>query len=462
MTPESPVRPTPAPSRYFVSIFGIALFCAVAVLYLFFQGPYIVLMKFMLRLPAPHPFTDWEWLPAAVTCWQEGVDVYINNSCYQPAQGLGFNYSPLWLRLGFLRYLDGWHVVTGIVISLAWLASLMALPVRNRFGRDMVLRALCSSAIFLAIERGNVDLLIFLMMIAALWLRGMSPPLRLFGYAIIIFAGLLKFYPFVALLVVLRERVRVVLAVAAASAACLLALVLAYHQELGWMARNLPVPSYFTLQFGAADLPMGLGASVGVIARDWLQQPPQLARALGGTVGGVLMPVLTLGALVGAVLLGRRLRMAGALGVLTRRELDFLVVGAALICGCFFAGQSVIYRGMFLLLVLPAIGALRQELPGPAARRVFAVSAVAMVLVLWAPAIESVLFLLRLVALSPYQGEAFASVPASPARYLLWLGGEIAWWWIVMLLLAVLGGFVFASPAWGWVRLRVRGRVFTP
>ncbi len=31
-----------------------------------------------------------------------------------------------------------------------------------------------------------------------------------------------------------------------------------------------------------------------------------------------------------------------------------------------------------------------------------------------------------------------------------------------MLLLAVLGGFVFASPAWGWVRLRVRGRVFTP
>jgi hypothetical protein len=41
------------------------------------------------------------------------------------------------------------------------------------------------------------------------------------------------------------------------------------------------------------------------------------------------------------------------------RDAMFLVTGAALIAGCFFAGQSVDYRGIHLIFVVPGLAMRR-------------------------------------------------------------------------------------------------------
>jgi hypothetical protein len=41
-----------------------------------------------------------------------------------------------------------------------------------------------------------------------------------------------------------------------------------------------------------------------------------------------------------------------AFASLTRPERVFLVIGSAVIAGCFFAGQSIGYRGVYFLLVV--------------------------------------------------------------------------------------------------------------
>ena len=53
--------------------------------------------------------------------------------------------------------------------------------------------------------------------------------------------------------------------------------------------------------------------------------------------------------------LGHRFRLQHAVArYLSAREADFFAAGGALICGCFFAGDNGLYRGIYFLFALPA------------------------------------------------------------------------------------------------------------
>ena len=118
-----------------------------------------------------------------------------------------FLYSPLLLRATFLAAGEHWINVTMLTVCVLFFLSLATLPPAHSW-RDLfiALFATLSSATFLVAERGNADLILFLMIIAAVNLRIMPLALRLGGYSRILRAGRVKFYPFVALIVVLRER----------------------------------------------------------------------------------------------------------------------------------------------------------------------------------------------------------------------------------------------------------------
>jgi hypothetical protein len=174
-----------------------------------------------------------------------------------------------------------------------------------------------------------------------------------------------------------------------------------------------------------------------------------------------LLPILAVAAAAAAVVLGRRYRLPAGLAQLSAHEADFLVVGAALICGCFFVTHSVIYRGIFLLFTLPGLAALSRHVPATMGRRVFGSAGAAIVFVLWIPFLESCLFIAGLTVPLPYPGDAYGTFPGSPAGYLLWLTSEMAWWGIITVLLAVLGSFVVRTEPWGilcrTLRLPVHG-----
>lgn len=446
--------------RLAAPVCGLLVFGAFTVIYMKYPHTYFRLIRYMVKLPGPHPFVDWEYIPSAIRCWSHGVDVYTDNTCYtvwpfpQP-----FPYSPLLLRMTFLTAGEHWINVTMIAVCVLFLLSLATLTPPHDW-RDLIITLLAtlSSATFLIVERGNADLILFLMIVAGVHLRVLPLIFRLGGYGLIIVAGLVKFYPFIALIVVLRERLLVIAAVAIASLGALAALMF-YRHELGLMFANLPAPSYFILQFGSADLPGGLGVSFGKILERLGYADPGAAQAAGALVSRAILPVLVVSAIAVALIIARRCHLRSVEAGLPSRELDFLVVGAALISGCFFAGQSVIYRGVYLLLALPGLAALSRRTPTPSGRRLFASAGPAIVFVLWTPFLDQCLKHAGLSAKLNYIGLAkrtaslyhydnYHNFQSSTFGYGLWLAGELAWWWIVTLLLAVLFAFVGAAELW--------------
>jgi hypothetical protein len=311
-------------------------------------------------------------------------------------------------------------------------------------------------------ERGNADLIMFLMIVASIQLRRFSLVFRLAGYGLIVLAGLIKFYPLMALIVVLRERLAVVAVVSIASTAALASLLLLYQHELTLMAANLPAPSYFMLQFGSENLPAGIGIFVGRALGKLLHTGSATTRATADLIMRVLLPILMVSAITAATIVGRRLAALGA--TLSSRHTDFLLAGAAVICGCFFAGQSVIYRGIYLLLVLPGLAELTRQQPTPSGRRLLGSAGPAIVFVLWVPFLDQFLKVAGLTAKFKYIGLARQTVLREHYNnydnfpgllgYLLWLAGEVAWWWIITLLLAVLVSFAIRTELW-WLFLRL-------
>src|SRR5665213_2504379 len=131
-------------------------------------------------------------------------------------------------------------------------------PPRGVGGWVVMVLAIFSTMSVFALERGNVDLVVFALVVLAGHLARRGAIVRGLGYAVIVFAALLKYYPIVALIVALRERPRRVLTVAFWTGAILVLFAIHYRQGLTEGMALVPVGSYYTDFFGAKNLPFGL------------------------------------------------------------------------------------------------------------------------------------------------------------------------------------------------------------
>jgi hypothetical protein len=95
-------------SRFLIPAFGFASIGLLTMLYISYPYIYHKAMSWMIAAPGPHPFIDWEYVPSVIRCWTQGVNVYVYVPCYTALPDMiGFDYSPLWLRLTFIRFADG-------------------------------------------------------------------------------------------------------------------------------------------------------------------------------------------------------------------------------------------------------------------------------------------------------------------------------------------------------------------
>jgi hypothetical protein len=212
-----------------------------------------------MQWPLERPFVDWEYIYKAVGCTKKGIDVFQFNPCYTVIETPPFAYSPFWLYATFIPDSLFWgNVVAFLFAVLFFLALALLAPPRSWSDFTITVLATLSSATALAIERGNADLLMFLMVIAGARFGVLGLPFRAVGYGLFTLAGLLKFYPMVALVTALRERLIVFVAVAVIAASSLALLIVTHYDDMVLMYRHLPAASYFNLQFGSGDLPHGL------------------------------------------------------------------------------------------------------------------------------------------------------------------------------------------------------------
>src|SRR5262249_4323165 len=152
-------------------------------LYQFEPGSYYRVLTFMGKEPFDYPFLDFNIL-ATVDCWQRSIDVYLNNTC--DVLGRPWGYSPLWLRFSFLPGKD-WTNLLGICLGISYFLALAVLP-PPRSNKELLLRLIgtLSPATSFALERGNIDLLMFVLATAAGVLLLRPLPGRVTGYAIIV------------------------------------------------------------------------------------------------------------------------------------------------------------------------------------------------------------------------------------------------------------------------------------
>jgi len=430
--------------RYSLPIAGLCIFAAFAALYVYAPHLYTEILAGLGLAPFHYPFLDGQYALAGAKCWHVGIDVYVNDPCDVLDRAHG--YSPLWLRLPVIPM--SMTIPLGIGLTVIFILSLAVVaPVRRGREFGLGLLAAASPMVLFALERANLDLVVFLLVVTAglAWPR-LSGSWRLLAYGPPLLAGLLKYYPMTLLCLPLRERPRAFLVATAASLGAVAVFLAAFHGEVlaslhnipgggyttGMFGANNPAGAYFADNFGAPILLGGITQLIAsVTAVPAAAAPGLLLISIVGT-----MALLTV---VPALRIARAPATRASIAQLSPRQSFFLASGAALIAGCFFAGQSLNYRGVHLLLVLPAFLALSEREADQLDRSRFWRASVVIVFLMWGDCLRTWV----------------SSDGLMLARLGLWLIRELLWWWLVGSLVGVLLCFALEAPLFHELRTRI-------
>jgi hypothetical protein len=249
------------------------------------------------------------------------------------------------------------YVIGGLIVVAFFVTAVLVLPRDAPIGSALVYGfALCSPAVMFGVERGNVDIALFAMVVVAgLVMRRVpyGPPV---ASSLILVAAILKLFP-IAAVGMLTGLPRRVATVCVSSVLAIFAIyAIATYDDIRTIDRVLPQDDEY---------------AYGVhITGGWLGH-------LTGS-GSMWDAVLVAATIVAAFALGRPL--SRRLATTPARELDFFCAGAGVYVATFALVRSADYRLVFLLLTVPALARLA------AARRVFAIATLLGVfLTLWLP-----------------------------------------------------------------------------
>src|SRR5262249_34347434 len=140
-------------------------------------------------------FGDLRNLTTAWECARRHVDVLPINPCDPWTRPT--NYPRLWLAPSFLGLGQGSTFALGLLlVGLFLLAALAVIPpgASVTFGAVYAL-ALCSPAVMIGVQRGNVDLFIFVLIVLAVLLSRHGRPGLVASLALVCLAAVLKLFP---------------------------------------------------------------------------------------------------------------------------------------------------------------------------------------------------------------------------------------------------------------------------
>lgn len=281
-------------------------------------------------------FLDTHALLAAGEAWARGYDVQVFLDNPLDAYNRPHSYSSWWFVLGEagltradLRWLGPTLVVT---FTAAAVAALRPTSLRDAGIKLLVLAA---PPMLLGLVRANNDLVVFLVLaLVPLCAASRRVVVQMLAAFLILFATGLKFYPIVAAVLLLHGSSARLVAWRGVVTAVLAVLVgLGVYGDTLFFSRSLPNPGGL-YSFGAP-------AALALFGLDGLL--PKL-MVLVGVAGGFWW--LSEG--------GAPWREAGKRPPADARSLA-VVLGAVLLCGCFWAGMNWGYRWIFALWIVPAL-----------------------------------------------------------------------------------------------------------
>lgn len=288
-------------------------------------------------------FLDMRAITSGWECHRQGIDVLAHNPC--DPFGRPLNYPRVWTWPAGLGLEQDSAEVLGPVVGLAFLGAVLLVVGPISLAHAAVYAAvLASSAVVLGLERGNIDLLMFtLVVLALLAFRARSRRGIAGAGALIALAGVLKIFPFFAGLFLLRQSRRAAVATGAVLATLAGAYALLTRDDLRLIGRGTPFN--VDLSFGAQVLWDGLRQGRGLADPGGWPHPTDHQLVALVTAFVVVVAAIALAAWV----------QAGAEppGGEDDRRRDALWAGAGVYVGTFALGHNIDYRLMFLILLLP-------------------------------------------------------------------------------------------------------------
>jgi hypothetical protein len=370
----------------------------------------------------PLPFFDLEGVLSWSECARRGIDVFLTNPC-DPI-GRPSNYSPLLAHPA----LGGVGIATTIPLGLAVDAIFLALVpfvLRPRCWREIVIGwlAACSPAVLYALERCNIDVIVFAVLALVILLASPGWRQRL-TYAAGFLLGFIKFYPFCLLALSVRERWRWFVVLGSGAAAAMAVFLLLHRHAFAVIA--FPGPDWFGDTFSARQLADGIRDLAAI-------KTPYLNLVLVLPAGLALAAAWRISTACGAML---------PPAAWQERTYLLLLFGALMIVSCFALQSNMYYRALFLLPVLVGLWQLCDR-AGPSLRRLFGWAIAGLVACLWAEMARTSLVLLA--AQFPPGGGRLA---AAMAIRIVTLGlREALWWGEISILAGLVLCFLRGAPA---------------
>jgi len=427
--------------RWIPTLVALLLFGGLVALYLWAdRSVYRVALAWLGVTDAGlQPFLDTHAVLSALHCHRQGFDVYVENPC-DILRRL-HAYTPFWLLASPLPFDVQLTPVFGVLLALLFVGSLIVLPpARGGMALFLLILSIVSTTTVYALERGNNDLIIWLLIVPAVILMERAWLARVCGYALIVMAGLLKLYPMALLAFAVLEKPRRFFGVGFVALLLVLSAVVPDLPHWRQTGATTQVAKHSIDMFGATNLPYALADGLARFGWHfaWL--------------GPVLLALCSLYAAGLALRLTLRFDLMGQLAQLPDRERFLLFAGGLLLVGCFFAGTNGYYRGIYFLLVLPGLFALWRGADRDLARVAGAATTFVPV-IMWAEGIRHALG----EVVVQWGGEA---IWRERIDQLVWVAHELLVWWEIALLMAVIMLVVRGSATgdWIWRGLRTHGR----
>jgi hypothetical protein len=293
-----------------------------------------------------------------------GCDPLVHNP--GDPRGRRLNYPRIWQYLAVLGVQPQHTIYFGAAFGTLFLLSLfLFLPGSiTRATACVLLIALFSPAVIFALERGNNDLLIFVLLaLAIFWVNKDTATTKALALLAVLCAFVLKLFPIFGAVLFLRERRRLLLPLALLIALGMFAYITFTWHDLQLVYRGTPKDT--ECSYGLDVTWMNLLNILGV---------ESAARGMVASYAVVLFSgVLAWSALA---------YPCPPQALADQKALDAFRVGSAVYLGTFLLGSNYDYRLMFLLFTIPQLMAW-SRMPVPRTSWIAALVAAAVVLSFW-------------------------------------------------------------------------------
>ena len=304
------------------------------------------------------PFLDIQLITGTAESLEKGFDPTVFNP-YDPGKRI-FNYPKIWyvfLNLGLGRRAATPLAIASLILFFITLA-IFPKP-RNKLTIVLLTAIVFSSALMLAYERANVDLLFFSSVVIALLLLDISV---LSSFLVMLLSILFKIFPVFAIGIYLDKR-KNKLPLYAISAIIFSVLYLAFTWQ--------NMKHVFSTTQKGYDLSYGLNVAV-----DYLEATIETTSPILSIIPYALALVL----IVAAIFFGFKQR--NQLADIKLRHLRAFWAGAGIYVGTFLLGNNWDYRFMFTLLSVPALAEWIQLKAG-GANKLAKITIVALLISCW-------------------------------------------------------------------------------